>query len=154
MIERKQGRIVFVSSILGLMSCIGYAQYCPSKYALRGLAESLRNEMVMFNIGVHIFYPSNIDTPGFVVENLTKPPVTVKLEGRIDTVKPEHVSLRVFVVRLLKMFSAPRKCSKVLQRISSKSRLISSLKCAALEPTASLHETTGSQSCSLCRWLF
>jgi NAD(P)-dependent dehydrogenase (short-subunit alcohol dehydrogenase family) len=32
----KDGRIVFVASALALFGLVGYAQYCPAKYALRG----------------------------------------------------------------------------------------------------------------------
>ncbi|TMW55552.1 hypothetical protein Poli38472_010434 [Pythium oligandrum] len=58
-------RIIIVSSALGLASWVGYTQYSGSKFALRGLAEALRNELKMYNIDVSIFYPSNCDTPGF-----------------------------------------------------------------------------------------
>lgn len=36
------GKIVFVSSACGYIGFTGYAQYSPTKYALRGLADSLR----------------------------------------------------------------------------------------------------------------
>ncbi|CAH0480855.1 unnamed protein product [Peronospora belbahrii] len=75
------GHLVLVSSGLGLISWIGYAQYAATKYALRGLAESLRNELQLFGIRVSIFYPGNIDTPGYVEENRTKPPETKIIEG-------------------------------------------------------------------------
>lgn len=63
-----QGKIVFVSSMLGLLSFTGYSTYSPTKYALRGLADTLRNELKRYNIDVHIFFPGNIDSPGFVTE--------------------------------------------------------------------------------------
>jgi len=31
-----KGKIVLVSSVLGVMSFIGFSQYSPTKYALRG----------------------------------------------------------------------------------------------------------------------
>lgn len=34
--DRKQGKIVFVSSTLGFMSILGYSSYAPGKHALRG----------------------------------------------------------------------------------------------------------------------
>ncbi|KAG3097927.1 hypothetical protein PC121_g2161 [Phytophthora cactorum] len=39
------GQITLVGSAFSLMACIGSAQYSSSKYAVRGLAESLRNEL-------------------------------------------------------------------------------------------------------------
>lgn len=32
----KNGRIVIVASSLGLFGLVGYSQYCPTKFALRG----------------------------------------------------------------------------------------------------------------------
>jgi len=34
--DRAPGKIIFVSSILGYMSLIGYSSYSPAKHALRG----------------------------------------------------------------------------------------------------------------------
>lgn len=34
--SRSKGKIVFVSSILGYMSIVGYSPYSPAKWALRG----------------------------------------------------------------------------------------------------------------------
>lgn len=64
----KDGKIVFVSSILGLMSFAGWSTYSPTKYAVRGLADTLRNELQRYNINIHIFYPGTIFTPGFETE--------------------------------------------------------------------------------------
>ncbi|KAE9008967.1 hypothetical protein PF010_g11147 [Phytophthora fragariae] len=86
------GQIVLVSSGLGLISWIGYAQYAAPKYALRGLAESLRNELKLFGIHVSIFYPGNIDSPGFVEENRTKPPETKTIEGVSEPLHPDKVA--------------------------------------------------------------
>ncbi|CEG37197.1 hypothetical protein F443_19099 [Plasmopara halstedii] len=88
----KGGQIVLVSSGLGLISWIGYAQYAASKYALRGLAESLRNELLLYGIRVSIFYPGNIDTPGYVEENRTKPAETKTIEGVSELVHPDKVA--------------------------------------------------------------
>ena len=62
------GLVVFVSSICGLLSFTGYTAYGASKYAIRGFAEGLRNEMLPYRIRVHIAYPGNMDTEGFAVE--------------------------------------------------------------------------------------
>ena len=34
--DKTQGKIVFVSSILGYFSIVGYSSYSPAKFALRG----------------------------------------------------------------------------------------------------------------------
>lgn len=86
--ERGQ-RIVFVSSACGYLAFIGYSQYCPTKYAVRGLAEALRNEMKLYDIGVSVFYPGNMDTPGFETENKTKPTETLFIEDWADVLSAE-----------------------------------------------------------------
>lgn len=77
---RKKGKICFVSSTLGYMSMIGYASYSPAKHALRGLADTLRSELQLYNIDVHIFFPCTMFTPGYEEENKTKPKITLKIE--------------------------------------------------------------------------
>ncbi|CAO3594995.1 unnamed protein product [Absidia cylindrospora] len=77
----KDGKIVFVSSMLGMLSFVGYGSYSPAKFAVRGLADTLRNELKQYGIGVHIFFPGGIRSPGFDKENETKPDVTKEIEG-------------------------------------------------------------------------
>ncbi|KAG2786983.1 hypothetical protein PC129_g18948 [Phytophthora cactorum] len=58
MIEAKnQGRIVFVSSVDSLEFPVGCGACSGSKSATRGLADSLRNELLLYNISVTVFYP-------------------------------------------------------------------------------------------------
>ncbi len=45
MIERGRGHVVTVSSTAGLIGVFGYTAYGPAKYAVRGLAETLRSEL-------------------------------------------------------------------------------------------------------------
>jgi len=90
MVERGTGgRIAFVSSACGTLSFIGYTQYCSTKYAVRGLAEALRNELILYDIDVNIFYAANIDTAGYETENKTKPKETADIEGAGDLVSPD-----------------------------------------------------------------
>ncbi|KAK1947256.1 3-ketodihydrosphingosine reductase [Phytophthora citrophthora] len=58
MIEAKnRGRIVFVSSVDSLEFPVGCGACSGSKSAIRGLADSLRNELVLYNMSVAVFYP-------------------------------------------------------------------------------------------------
>ncbi|MBV5259919.1 SDR family oxidoreductase [Synechococcus moorigangaii CMS01] len=76
MSAQKQGKIVMISSGAALVGLFGYTPYSPSKFALRGLAESLRGELKPQGIQVAIAYPPDTDTPQLATENLTKPPET------------------------------------------------------------------------------
>ncbi|MEO1006075.1 MAG: SDR family oxidoreductase, partial [Cyanobacteria bacterium J06638_38] len=76
MIAAKQGHIVLISSGAGLIGLYGYTAYSSSKFALRGLAESLRGELKPHNIKVSIVYPPDTDTPQLAAENKIKPTET------------------------------------------------------------------------------
>ncbi|KDN37592.1 NAD(P)-binding protein [Tilletiaria anomala UBC 951] len=75
-----EGKIVLVSSLVGLFGLVGYSQYAPMKYAIRGLAETLRSEFLLYNITVHCYFPATILSPGFETEQLTKPHVLKEIE--------------------------------------------------------------------------
>ncbi len=79
MLARNKGHIVLVSSGAGLIGIYGYTTYSPTKFALRGLAESLRGEMKVYGVNVSIVYPPDTDTPQLVAENKTKPEETKQI---------------------------------------------------------------------------
>jgi len=83
MIERSQGHLMLVSSAAGLVGAFGYSAYAPAKFAVRGLAETLRDELAPHGIVVGCAYPSDVDTPGFEAEAATKPEVTRTLSARV-----------------------------------------------------------------------
>jgi 3-dehydrosphinganine reductase len=60
---RKQGKVVLISSGAALMGIFGYSSYGPSKFAVRGLAETLRAELSADRIAVSIAYPPDTETP-------------------------------------------------------------------------------------------
>ena len=72
-LEAKEGYITFTSSIMGFMAIMGYTTYVPSKYAIFGLAEVLRHELLPYKIKVSILFPTDTDTPGLAEENIIKP---------------------------------------------------------------------------------
>lgn len=92
MIDQQQGHIVMISSVAGLIGVYGYSAYSPSKFAVRGLAESLRGELKPFDIGVSIVYPADTDTPQLAAENLTKPYETKLITSSTKIWKPEEVA--------------------------------------------------------------
>ncbi|CAD6884014.1 unnamed protein product [Tilletia controversa] len=82
-------KIILVSSILGFFGMVGYSQYTPMKHAIRGLAESLRSEFILYGIDVHAYFPATILSPGYEVENQTKPAITKEIEGSDEPLTPE-----------------------------------------------------------------
>ena len=77
--QRGRGAVVLVASGAGLVGLFGYTPYAPTKFALRGLAESLRAELTSSGVHVAIVYPPDTDTPQLAEENRTKPAETKAL---------------------------------------------------------------------------
>lgn len=90
--KEKKGHIIFFSSMLGYMGMMGYASYVPSKFAIVGLAEALRNELKPHNIKISIVYPPDTNTPGLTTENQGKPPECVMISETGGLLEPEEVS--------------------------------------------------------------
>ena len=93
--RQKKGNIVLISSGAGLIGIYGYTPYCPSKFALRGLAESLRGELKPLGIRVSIVYPPDTDTPQLETENKTKPPETKQITETAKMWKPEDIAREI-----------------------------------------------------------
>ena len=60
--SRKQGTIVLLSSLSGQIGHPGTSAYASSKFALEGLAESLRSEVAAFGIKVLLLEPGRFRT--------------------------------------------------------------------------------------------
>ncbi|KAI2636479.1 NAD(P)-binding protein [Hypomontagnella submonticulosa] len=86
--------LVFTSSVLALFPVVGYGPYTPAKSALRGLADTLAQELEAYpqNVKVHVVYPASIASPGFDRENVTKPGVTKMLEEGDPVETPDAVA--------------------------------------------------------------
>lgn len=61
-IRAAKGRIVFMSSVSGLITTPGTGAYCASKYALESLADALRIELRPWGIAVCLVEPGPIRT--------------------------------------------------------------------------------------------
>jgi 3-dehydrosphinganine reductase len=112
----QNGRIVFVSSFLGMAGIVGYNGYCGGKYAIRGkflclsfgigwtncwsyqytigLADALRSEVMLYqkalNLKIHLYIPAGISSPGYDEEQKTKPAATRKIEEADVPMKPDE----------------------------------------------------------------
>ena len=102
--KEKNGQIILVSSGAGLIGIYGYTSYSPSKFALRGLAESLRGELKIAGIQVSIVYPPDTDTPMLKAENKIKPPEMKMITSTAKVLKAEAIAEEIYKGILKKYF--------------------------------------------------
>nr|WP_245817410.1 SDR family oxidoreductase [Hydrococcus rivularis] len=93
--KQKKGQIVLISSGAGLIGIYGYTPYSPSKFALRGLAESLRGELKPLGIQISIVYPPDTDTPQLEIENKSKPLETKLITRTAQTWSAQAVAREI-----------------------------------------------------------
>jgi 3-oxoacyl-[acyl-carrier protein] reductase len=62
MIRKKKGRVVLISSVVGLLGSPGQINYAASKSGLVGMARSLTRELGSRNITANVVAPGYIDT--------------------------------------------------------------------------------------------
>jgi 3-oxoacyl-[acyl-carrier protein] reductase len=62
MMRKRKGRIIFISSVVGLLGSGGQANYAASKAGMVGLARSLARELGSRNITTNVVAPGFVDT--------------------------------------------------------------------------------------------
>lgn len=92
MVARGTGSLVAISSGAALLGLFGFSAYSPAKYAVRGLFESLRDELRPHGIHVACVYPPDVDTPMLAAENETKPEETAAISGTVKPIPADQVA--------------------------------------------------------------
>ncbi len=90
--KEKGGIIVNTSSVAGLVGVFGYTDYCASKFALIGFSEALKGEISCHGIQVKVLCPPDTDTPGFEMENQTKPDETRAIASNAKLLTADQVA--------------------------------------------------------------
>jgi 3-dehydrosphinganine reductase len=90
--KAKGGKIVNTSSIGGFVGVFGYTDYSASKFAIVGFSETLKQELSRYNIKVQVLCPPDTETPGFEIENKTKPQETKEISKSAKLLQPEEVA--------------------------------------------------------------
>jgi NADP-dependent 3-hydroxy acid dehydrogenase YdfG len=125
------GHVVNLSSLFGLVSMPGQSMYNAAKYAVRGLSEALREEMLIAGhpVGVTVVHPGGIKTA--IARN-------ARVSGRED----KEATARFFDEKLAKM--TPERAAEIIVKgvQGDKARVLVGLDAHALHTLAKL---TGSR---------
>ncbi|XP_015604701.1 3-ketodihydrosphingosine reductase [Cephus cinctus] len=126
----KEGIIVLTSSQAALLGVFGYSAYSSTKFALRGLAESIAMELNPHNVSVTLCLPPDTDTPGFAIEELSKPLETKLISAAAGLVNPEDVADQLIKDAL---------SGKFFSTVGMEGFILTTL-CAGMSPFSSLSE--------------
>jgi len=85
-------RLVLIASGAAFTGLYGYSSYGPAKFAVRGLAESLRVELKPRKVSVTIAFPGDTDTPQLRAELKRRPKVTSELASGGGVMSPDAVA--------------------------------------------------------------
>ena len=92
--EQRAGRVINISSILGLTTMPGWALYCAGKFALEGLSEALAAEVADFGIKVTVVEPGYFRTSFLTTDSLALPAETSEHYPAVRTMVEDHLELQ------------------------------------------------------------
>jgi 3-dehydrosphinganine reductase len=92
MIANGGGKLIFVSSGAAICGIYGYSGYGASKFAVRGLAESLAVELRHEAIDVSLVYAPDTDTPLLTAERIERSEITARIASMGGLWQPDHLA--------------------------------------------------------------
>lgn len=132
MLAREEGTIVNISSITGLMGYAGMGMYGATKFAVTGMTEALRDEVIDQGISVVLVCPGTTESEFFLYAERGKIPAASRL---VKGLEPEDVArgicraiergtYRTIVPRAAALFMrfkelAPRTAHWLMRRVSA-----------------------------------
>lgn len=114
-IREARGRIVFMSSVSGLITTPGTGAYCASKYAVESLADALRMELRPWRIPVSLIEPGPIRTDmwGDMLDEHDR--MAAQLTDEHRALYASHLAgTRKLLGRLQKLAADPKKVTKAV----------------------------------------
>ena len=131
LIASGDGHVVNLSSLFGLVSMPGQSMYNAAKYAVRGMSEALREEMLIAGhpVGVTVVHPGGIKT-------------AIARNARVSHKEDKEATAKLFDEKLAKM--TPEKAAEIIVKgiLGNKARVLVGIDAHALHHFAKL---TGSR---------
>jgi NADP-dependent 3-hydroxy acid dehydrogenase YdfG len=131
LIASGDGHVVNISSLFGLISMPGQSMYNAAKYAVRGMSEALREEMLVAGhpVGVTVVHPGGIKT-------------AIARNARVSAKEDKERTARLFDEKLARM--TPERAAEIIVKgvQSDKARVLVGLDAHAIHHFAKL---TGSR---------
>ena len=129
--QRKQGKIINISSVSGFSTSPGFSAYNASKWALEGFSESLRYELKFFDIDVLLIEPGTYRTKIFsenarYASNFDNPqspyyPISQFLRKRVEAhFKDCHKDIKEIPELIEKLIKSPHPAFRNIPDIESK----------------------------------
>ena len=100
MLKIKRGRIILVSSVVGLYGSPGQVNYSSSKAALVGMARSITRELGGRNI------TANVVAPGFINTAMTEVPPEETKQNYLDTIPAKRFAEPEEVARVIRWLAS------------------------------------------------
>ncbi|MCW2792489.1 MAG: sadH [Nocardioides sp.] len=131
LIASGDGHVVNISSLFGLVSMPGQSMYNATKYAVRGMSEALREEMLVAGhpVGVTVVHPGGIKT-------------AIARNARVSDREDKQATARLFDEKLARM--SPERAAEIIVKgiLGNKARVLVGIDAHALHHLAKL---TGSR---------
>lgn len=131
LIASGDGHVVNISSLFGLVSMPGQSLYNATKYAVRGMSEALREEMLIAGhpVGVTVVHPGGIKT-------------AIARNARVSSREDQAATARTFDEKLARM--APERAAEIIVAgiLKDKARVLVGIDAHALHQFARI---TGSR---------
>ncbi len=127
LIDSGDGHVVNLSSLFGLVAMPGQSMYNAAKFAVRGMTEALREEMLIAGhpVGVTCVHPGGIKT-------------AIARNARVSAVEDKDETAKLFDEKLAKM--TPERAAEIIVRgiLGNKARVLVGLDAHALHTLAKI----------------
>ena len=122
-IREARGRIVFMSSVSGLITTPGTGAYCASKYAVESLADALRMELRPWRIPVSLIEPGPIRTDMWGDMLTEHDRMVAQLTDENRALYASHLAgTRKLLGRMQKLAADPKKVTKAVDHALTSKR--------------------------------